>query len=252
MASAICLLPRLLKRDMVGNDVYAMKRALSRAGYGRGILITRKFGATALKRLVEFQTDMGIMVDGEYGMQTHKKLAPYYDAYGMKLMNDMYHRLHDAPTAVEKMVSAALEIYNYCKLTGLGTYTQSGLRMSIIRNRWRIPFRKGTHLYEDCSSSCKGICWEAGIPTPDGIPYEMCEGYTGTISLHGFRVSVPVLGAFGFYGSGHPYKHMTMCVRIEKSGLAYVFSWGSGLPKILPYNYRSDFNHWRSGYAVGK
>lgn len=246
MSSAICLLPRVLKKDNRGNDVLAMKRALSTAGYGRWKPFTKLFGSSTETLLKRFQQHHGLKIDGVYGPTTHKALAKYYDHYGMKLMNDLYHQLETQYEPVHRMVSAALAIYNYCKLTRHGTYTQSPSRMSIVKNKWRLPFKGNEWLREDCSSSCTGISWEANIPDPNDLHYNG-EGYTGTMSVHGFRVRFAVLAAFGYYGPGWPYKHVVMCVATKPRPL--VFSWGSGLPQILDAYYRNDFNHWRSGYA---
>lgn len=245
MASTVCLLPRTLKEGMRGNDVVAMKRALSRAGYGtwKGMLFTKLFGDSTVTLLKRFQMKNKLRVDGQYGPVTHKKLAKFYDAYGMKLMNDMATARKQLKEPAARMVAAALEIYNYCHLTGHGTYTQGNRRMSIVKRRWRPPFSRDIWLYEDCSSSVTGISWIAKIPDPNHLGYSG-YGYTGTLSVHGRRVSTPTPACFGFYGYRWPYKHTVMYLH---NGL--VFSWGSGLPKILRWNYRSDLNHWRGGYA---
>jgi peptidoglycan hydrolase-like protein with peptidoglycan-binding domain len=242
----IILLPRVLKQGLRGNDVLAMKRALSMANYGRWKPFTKLFGPAYTTHVKNFQRDHGIKVDGVYGPSTHKALAKYFDAYGMKLMNDMAYEYRQENDPINQMVSAALEIYNYCRLTGRGQYTQTGRRMSIVRNKLKTPFPAKTFLYEDCSSSCTGISFIAKIPDPNGLGYDG-EGYTGTMSVHGFRVPEPAIGAFGFFGWKWPYTHVVMCIARHPQTL--VFSWGSDLPKILPANYRNDFNHWRMGYV---
>lgn len=248
MASqVICLFPKILKPGDRGKDVLAMKRALSRAGMQRWKVFTKLWGADTTTVLKNFQKKYHLNVDGVYGINTHRKLAPYYDRYGMKIMNDEFLRLHTVNDPQVRMVSAALEIYNFCKMTGRGQYTQTARRMSIVRNRWRIPFAKSVWLYEDCSSSLTGVSWEARIPDPNHLSYSG-QGYTGSLSVNGFRISVPIPGSFGFYGAFWPYHHVVMCIS-TRGPTPLVFSWGSGLPKILPWNYRSDFNHWRSGYT---
>src|SRR6185369_11490823 len=125
------------------------------------------------------------------------------------------------------------------------------LRMSVIRNRWRPPFTPHT-LWEDCSSSVTGQDWIAGNPNPNGVRYETLLGYTGTLSVHGTRIANPVLGALGFYyghDGGWPYSHVVRCVGFRSDGTALVFTHGhEGNPSIQPYNYRSDFSHWRKYY----
>lgn len=242
----IVLLSRTLKLGMEGNDVLAMKRALSMANYGRWKPFTKKFGKAYVTHVKNFQRAQKLTVDGVYGPTTHKRLSRYYDAYGMKLMNDRAHKAKVEDDPINQMVSAALHIYNFCRLTGRGQYTQSSKRMTIVRNKLRAPFPNRTFLWEDCSSSVTGISFMSNIPDPNHLGYNQ-QGYTGTLSVHGFRVPEPAIGALGFYGWRWPYTHVVMC--IARSPQVLVFSWGSGLPKLLPYNYRSDFNHWRMGYV---
>lgn len=78
---------RILKRGDVGIDVTVVKRALKRAGYGRGIVISRKLGDAAVLDLKKFQKDHGLPDDGVYGPATHLKLAAYIDSYGKLLWN---------------------------------------------------------------------------------------------------------------------------------------------------------------------
>lgn len=243
---AVVLLPRELRQGLKGNDVLAMKRALSMANYGRWKPFTKLFGPAYTTHVKNFQRNHGLKVDGVYGPSSHRILAKYYDSYGMKLMNDAAYQAQMEHDPINQMVSAALHIYNFCRLTGHGTYTQTNRRMSIVKNKMEAPFATRSWLYEDCSSSCTGISYMAGIPDPNGLGYDG-EGYTGTIAANGFRIPEPAIGAFGFYGWKWPYVHMVMCVARHPQTL--VFSWGSGLPKLLPYNYRSDFNHWRMGYV---
>lgn len=71
----------------VGADVRAVKRALKKAGNGRGIVITSKMGDAAVKQLRTFQQRHGLHVDGVYGPNTHAKLTPFFDDYGQSLYN---------------------------------------------------------------------------------------------------------------------------------------------------------------------
>jgi hypothetical protein len=245
-SSAICLLPRTLKKGMKGEDVRMMKRALSIAGYGKWKPYTLLFGDAYVTLLKKFQHDNHQHVDGIYGPNTHRLLARFYDRYGISTMNKLAHAKAVQNEPAQRMVSAAIDIYNWCKLTGRGTYTQSERRMSIIRGRWRPPFSEKVWLWEDCSSSCTGICWIARVADPNHLGYNL-QGYTGTMAIHGMRINSASVACFAFYGH-FPYKHVTMCIGF-KGGRPLVFSWGSGLPRILDAYYRSDFNHWRGGYA---
>ena len=241
----IVLLPRVIRPGMKGDDVFYLKRALSEAGCGKwlGPAFTKTNGRYNVQNIKKFQKKVGLKQDGVYGETTHKKLAKYYDRYGAKGMNDMYVKIHMGPA--EKSIAAALDIYNYCRMTGKGVYTQSGLRMSIVRNKWRPPFFPHT-LFEDCSSSVTGEDWIAGNPDPNGLGYNG-QGFTGTLAVHGTRVAKATKAALGFYGN-YPYKHVVRCIGFRGDGTPLVFSWGSGLPKIHESNYRGDFSHWRRYY----
>lgn len=235
-------LPRTITRGMSGNDVLACKRALKRADFGKGILLTKTAGGAWEKNVKLFQKAKGLPVDGEYGPATHKKLMPYYDAYGAKLM------IGAMPTTPVE-VQAAMIAYNYAPLL---RYTQSASRMMIVRkklkplDRLRGYLSGGNQLWEDCSSSLTGFYYIAERDDPSGYePDYPGYGYTGSISVRGVRVSFPKLGDFGFYNGPWPYTHMVICVGF-KNGMPLVFSFGSDAgPFLLPYNYRSDFSHWR-------
>lgn len=248
MTGTIVFLARTIKPGMRGPDVLAMKRALSRAGYGKwlGFAFTRLYGKYAVKSLKQFQHDRKLTADGIYGPTTHKALASHYDGYSAKLMNDYYHTLHLSPAA--KSVAAALEIYNYHRLGGPCTYTQGSMRWMIIQRRLKPPFKKGTHLYADCSSSCTAHDFIAGNPDPNHRGYQ--DGYTGTLCLHGTRVPKAKLAALGFFGSYYPYKHVIRCVGFDKDGTPLSFTWGGQAdPSIRRGDYgRGDFNHWRVYY----
>src|SRR5690242_17661546 len=122
--NAICLLPRTLKEGMKGVDVQMMKRALSMAGFGKWKPFTNLFGPAYVILLKEFQKSRHIKADGIYGPDTHYALARFYDAWGMSNMNKLAHQQAVQNDPAARMVTAALAIYNYCRITGRGAYTQ--------------------------------------------------------------------------------------------------------------------------------
>lgn len=236
-------LPRSLKLGDKGADVLMVKRAISIAGYRRwGFGFTQGFGKLLQKNVAQFQKDHGLDPDGEYGPETHKKLAPYFDAFGAKTMLSLM------PT-IPVRVQAALVAYNNARLL---RYSQD-VRMQIVRfklrplDRLRSWLQAGKQLWEDCSSSSTGYFYIEGLPDPNGYdPGYPGLGFTGTLSVHGKRVATPKIGDLGFYGAGWPYHHTVMCVGF-KNGVPRVVSFGSDPgPFLLPYNYRSDFSHWRT------
>lgn len=82
------MLNRTIKRGDAGPDVLAVKRALKAAGYGRGIVLNRKFGSAVDRQLRRWQKNHALPVDGVYGEKTHKTLLPWFDDYGKKLLED--------------------------------------------------------------------------------------------------------------------------------------------------------------------
>ena len=77
---------RVLRRGSVGPDVRAVRRALARAGHGR-LAASRLplFGPFMTRRLERFQASRGLVADGVYGEQTHRRLTPFFDAYAWQL-----------------------------------------------------------------------------------------------------------------------------------------------------------------------
>jgi Putative peptidoglycan binding domain len=244
---------RELKAGMKGEDVRALQRALSHANRrydGTVPAKTGTWGNATTKALREFQArrrklNPEMEVDGIYGRQSHKALAPHYDAFGISLINEERKKLSAAlnkPARVRDMIeSAAIFGYNNRNLIH---YTQSSFRCYGVRNKIlppRIPF------YEDCSSYGKWTYYvamrtvDAGLADPDGLnwaPY----GFTGTLSRHGKKIS-KAQAALGFYGSG-TYSHVVISVGLRTRCVSH----GSeGGPYLTDYNYRSDFSHWR-GY----
>lgn len=232
---------RTIKQGNTGIDVLATKRALAHAGYRRwGFGFTKRAGARWAKDIRRFQSQHGLHVDGQYGPKTHAKLARYFDAYGARLMALYKKRMSTAPAGVAGAVHAAIIAYNNAWRTH---YTQGSARMMIVRYhihdlaKW---FAGGHHLYEDCSSSSTGFYYIGGLRDPNNLGYNG-QGYTGTLSVHGRRVSTPAPGDLGFYGGGWPYHHVVIYV-----GNGRCVSHGSESgPKLTTPYYRGDFSHWR-------
>lgn len=223
--------PRDLREGMKGNDVFALKRAGRKAGF-KGLVMTTAFGPQLKKDLVVFQRKHGLTPDGIYGPATHKKLAPFYDAYGIYLIN---HTVIEAPWRA-KMLSAAMIAYNErWKIH----YTQGPARMWLVRNRIRNPKALYTlsAIYEDCSSFATWLYYAAYLPDPNNFGYNGL-GYTGTLANHGVTISTSSagIGALHFYGWGFPYSHVTINV-----GNGRAISNGSEIgPNIVSPWYRND------------
>ena len=231
---------RGLKKGMVGNDVWAVNRALLKAGYLKGVTkpgaVYDQHTVNGIKRLQKAKKLAPI--SGTMGPKTFKALLPYVDAHGAQLIRKTAASIkkQTAPKpAVNKtgqkvltdaagyMVSKAWNIH----------YTQSGLRMQGVRQRLR-PCPSRYPNYEDCSSSATYLYWLARWPDPNGLHYNG-QGYTGTQIRHGKLVANPQIGDLVFYGpSTWNITHVAVYV-----GNGRVFSHGREAgPEWHPINYR--------------
>lgn len=74
--------PPPLKFRSTGDPVYAVKRALKKAGFARGLLPNKVYGAKTVLNVRRFQGAHGLRVDGEVGRLTLGALSPFFDDYG--------------------------------------------------------------------------------------------------------------------------------------------------------------------------
>lgn len=159
--------------------------------------------------------------------------------------NDAVHKAAHAQIAKRAaVVKAAKAVYDYHNKTGRMHYTQSSLRMTIVRKKLRPPFHNV--LFEDCSSFATGVYWIAGCPDPNGLGYNGF-GYTGTLARHGKVVSLAQskLGDLVFYGTGPVWSHVA--VISDATGARHVYSHGhEGGPFLVSIDYRGDRGEIRS------
>ena len=120
---------RELRRGMRGPDVLAVKRALRKAGFRKGLTLNPTFGTALERQIKAFQHKHGLKPDGVYGPSTHKALAKYFDRYGKLL----YKRTPKPPALVEpnqgwsSLSKTLWQAYSLCRNSGssfidLGTY----------------------------------------------------------------------------------------------------------------------------------
>lgn len=224
---------RNLKLGSVGSDVFAVRRALAKAGFGpwgKWSKVPRTMGPYLVRYLKSFQKSRNLKVDGVYGIATHQKLMKYFDAYGAYLMKSWKPPVRKS-TKRETVVSAAMFGYHN---RGSIHYTQSSWRMYGVRNHIKPP---NIPRYEDCSSFATWCYWVAGASDPNGLGYNG-QGYTGTQVNHGKYVTLgnASAGDLIFYGwsRGIP-THVAVYV-----GNGRVVSHGSEVgPLFLPATYRS-------------
>jgi cell wall-associated NlpC family hydrolase len=225
-------LRRELHRGSRGPDVRAVKRALAKAGHGRGIVFHERFGRTAIRRLKDFQRKHGLRADGVYGKTTHAKLAQFFDAYGWSLMAKA-----PAPATPSTQRAAIVKAAIYAASRAyMIHYTQSGARMQGVRERIRLP---RVPSYEDCSSFVTWLYWLVGAPDPNGLRFNGF-GFTGTQIANGRRISESFIrpGDLVFYGGWTRWSAPTH-VAIYIGG-GRVVSHGSEIgPIVSSMHYRS-------------
>jgi hypothetical protein len=224
---------------MHGKDVRAIYRALSRAGIVRwkpGGLFPLWYGTGLRRHVIRFQRRKGLNADGVYGPATHRALAPYFDAYGIKMYQDAKIGLTGAELDRQQFRSYCLFLYHWRDRVH---YTMSASRMSIVRRRltFQRVWSQGD-LWEDCSSIGKGLYKWIGRPDPNGYGYDNPWGYTGTMLKTGSKVAYSGSGSLrvgdAILTGNYPYVHVWYYIG---SGLGFSHGKESD-PRIVPHAYR--------------
>lgn len=222
---------RELRKGDIGPDVLACKRALVKAGtltYPPADELTRQFGERMLAGLKRFQRQVGITVDGIYGLQSHKKLMPYFDAWGAHLMG-LSKGTQPAITPRQAVVVEATWGYN----------VRSQIHYAQVRPMRTINMGHQLPQTLDCSEFATVVYRRANCPDPNGPSFLFNGyGYTGSLSARGTTVSLTQArpGDLVFYGNGWPWHHVAVY-----AGFGRVISHGSeGGPYLVPVDYRSD------------
>jgi peptidoglycan hydrolase-like protein with peptidoglycan-binding domain len=222
---------------MQGEDILAVSRALVKAGFRKWDKRTSVFGPGMKKNIQEFQDNYGLKPDGVYGLETHKKLARFFDEYGAFLMTRKKKILSFQDP---RDVILAYAIFGYNNRNAIN-YTQGPSRMYGVRHKLRPP---AIPTWEDCSSFSTWCYWGAGVPDPNGLGYNG-YGYTGTLSRNGERTSSPKKGDLAFYGYGWPYNHVVVYI-----GEGRCISHGSNIGPLLLNVYYRPLNHFRTYIGV--
>ena len=236
---------------MQGNDVVAVKRALSRAGYMRWGQFTPLWGEFAVKATKKFQEEKKITpVTGFYGPKTHDALVKTrkvnsttewaYDGYSIALLHKFCADLAEKPEAQirSRILAEARRLYAHRHRI---PYAQE--RPFALERPPFVPPRM------DCSEFVTVCHFVGGAPDPNGRGYDGF-GYTGTLISHGERCSSRDLeiGDMILYGStqspkpGFPVGSPTHVALYDGAG--GVYSMGSAPMGHYPMLYRT-VNHFR-------
>ena len=195
---------REITEGMRGDDVIAVKHALSRAGYLRWGAFTPLWGPSVIAAAQHFQNDHGVPPGpGSYGPLTHAALVGThrkgragewaFDAHSIALMQRFCDHVADAPATAIRGAIVAEAARLYARRDQID-YTQDR----------PFPLVEPQSLPEqlDCSGFVT-VCHFVGKATdPNGLGYNG-QGYTGTLMSTGFRCSQSELepGDAVFYGS---------------------------------------------------
>lgn len=203
MSAPFTPLARPLILGTKGNDVLAVKRAFSRAGYIKWGSFTDVAGEFFIQTVHKFQDEIKLPHAG-YGPRTHAALLNKrlegsktewaWDSYSIGLMHAEYVILHTTPEQRIRsaIMQAARNLYahrydiSYSQARPFARYHMGG----------SIP----SHL--DCSGYVTDCHDAAGARNPNGgRPYDG-EGYTGTLLDGGRRTTLDKLkaGDLIFYG----------------------------------------------------
>lgn len=247
---------RDLKQGLRGNDVVALKRAISHVYPDtfkwKGNNFTPYFGGELDKHVRKFQKAHSLKVDGVVGTlthevleRTHAKKKPNlwaFDSVSINLAKN-FCNVFTAVTTREEIVDAGFYWYEH--------------RARIAYRQLR-PYPKikppVIPSWLDCSSFYTVCCYAGGAPDPNGRGYDG-QGYTGTLMSEGTRVgSISDLepgdaifygyssGAGAAFNRGDP-THVALYIGLYK-GVHSVISHGHYPMALYPYNYRS-VNHYR-------
>ena len=215
MAYPYVPLIRPLHYGLKGKDVTAVQLALRQA-HMRTANPSGRYGVKTKHEVGEFKKKHGIKEVG-YGPHTHKALWPYFHSVANAIYKDAWQRKHTI-TVPQKIVNTALFGAAHKEVIH---YSQGAGRMQDFAPPPNVPN------YTDCSGFATWCYKCAGAPDPNGFGYNG-YGYTGTMLLHGTKVSLSALqkGDLIFYGS--PVSHVTIYV-----GSGRCVSHGSEIGPIL-------------------
>ena len=242
MAKTVVPFRRPLKLGSRGSDVVAVKRALHKLNsyyHVKGSPWTPVYGPFLKVQMRRWQKKhMQTPGDGSYGQRTHAAFVRRnaFDAYGAWLMKSAEWQ---TPEEKKRDCIVRTAIYSSAQRSQIG-YTQGPARWSGIDRRIKPP---NVPPLADCSSLSTWCYWVAdqeigGVPDPNGLNWR--SGFTGTMKMHGRKVTNPKPGDLALYGPGTG-KHVTVYI----GGGKCVSHGTSSGPLVLPVRYRSDLTEFR-------
>jgi peptidoglycan hydrolase-like protein with peptidoglycan-binding domain len=244
-----------------GEDVVAVKRALSRAGYlPWSPPFTENYDQSTVDAVKKFQIDHGIWGTGNYGHATHDALRRTkrkgsqewaFDLYSLQLLRKAASTKSPEQTARDAIEAACAY---WIRVRDQIAYSQA--RPFPVLKPPAIPSRT------DCSGFATTVWYAAGCPNPNGRAYDGL-GYTGTLIGQGVHLgsghaalAKATPGCLVFYGFTSPGRASPAFpvgspthVAVALSGGYVAGHGGQSGPLKLVADYRSDIHSVRQ-YAL--
>jgi len=146
-------------------------------------------GATAVRDLRSFQTMCNVTVDGVYGPATHKYLAPYFDADGIRLLKKEQAALEqsskrDLFLRIADLTVTHVSLFTYSEDLGEKPGDRDWFRVAPIDTtgtNWAAVVAQHGKLSTDCSAHFIGCGEHAGIPSTVKSGVMDSDGATGAL-----------------------------------------------------------------------
>jgi len=230
-----------------GDDVVAVKRAISRAGFWPWQQFSGEYSNDFADNGVKpFQRSRGIQATGAYGEDTHNALrwcsiACDLDNAGQWHFDGTAVRLYQGyqtppPPASEDAIRAAMT--DFCE-QGIGEpdwyYSQARAIQKEIN-----PNGPAT---SDCSGSVIQIYWWAKKKTGANVPDPSQQGWSGYGNTNYYEDDWPTVtsGQYRVGDLAHYDGHVCLCYHPGDADSADWWSFGSEPPSKRKIHYRTDF-----------
>lgn len=208
--------------------VFQMQRALKAAKYRPAKSVsTGDFGNATRTEIKAFQRAKKIPPSGVYGLRTHKALSKFYDKTGRARLQQVAHARKIAA------ITAGLHTIgeHFLRVGGNTLAYSEGVSRGILGTYPALPPAT------DCAGFVEAMYRDDGLADPSGLAFSPV-GWTGTLGLHGVRVSAAGtlhVGDLVFYGGGYPYGHVAMIIDPKRR---LVLSHGDTGVHLLAMTYR--------------
>ena len=228
-----------------GDDVIAVKRAISRAGFLKWSDFDGVYGETISDSVAKFQKSVGMDISGFYGDATHKKLKATKvpkgathageDVFDQTAAN-LYKNYASAGTKPAKQLVQE-KITEFCKraISEPDWYYSQNRAVDISVN----PDGSNT---SDCSGSTIQAFHFAKRETGINVPDPAKQGWSGYGNTNYYEDDHPtVSGSYQVGDLAHYDGHVTVCYQGGNADTSKWFSFGSEPPSSRTLHYRSDF-----------